>query len=352
MIGVEHRIPVDARRLDRPRQRAQRRMEHEDPQHAGDGGSDRVGPDQERLEGVPGLQVLVGLRRQQERAGQRQDRDGAGEDHRGHHRAVIFGLLEQRAVILEADEFRRQAERVLEQEGLPDRLRGRPVEEDEGNGELREDQQIGQQLVRKEGSFFHRVGAPGNGGQRAAMSRSAGSLQDHPGQPWTARDEMSFRRSGAVYLVTVRSNWRRIALLRVTAVSRASLAGFWPARAASISSDTTSRICTMLPKRRPREFSVGSLLVSSISARLQDRVLLVEARRLGLLVGRLGDRQIARFLVQLRLAVGVGQEREELGDALVFVRLLAAHHPQRSAADDRVLRSARGVRDSKASART
>ena len=27
-------------------------MEHEDPQHAGDGGRDRVGPDQERLEGL------------------------------------------------------------------------------------------------------------------------------------------------------------------------------------------------------------------------------------------------------------------------------------------------------------
>ena len=48
--------------------------------------------------------------------------------------------------------------------------------------------------------------------------------------------------------------------------------------------------------------------------------------------------------MQLGLAVGVRQEGEELCDALVFFRLLAAHHPQRSAADDRVLRCARDVR--------
>ena len=47
--------------------------------------------------------------------------------------------------------------------------------------------------------------------------------------------------------------------------------------------------------------------------------------------------------MQLGLAVGLGQEGEELRDALVFFRLLAAHHPQRSAADDRVLRRALDV---------
>ena len=61
------------------------------------------------------------------------------------------------------------------------------------------------------------------------------------------------------------SNVRNIALPRETAASRASCAVFLPASAASISSDQSSRICTMLPKRRPREFSVGSLLVSSSS---------------------------------------------------------------------------------------
>ena len=56
-----------------------------------------------------------------------------------------------------------------------------------------------------------------------------------------------------------------MALPRLTAASSASWAVFCPASAASISSAQMSRICTMLPKRRPREFSVGSLLVSSFS---------------------------------------------------------------------------------------
>src|SRR4030095_10667036 len=70
---------------------------------------------------------------------------------------------------------------------------------------------------------------------------------------------------------------------------------------------------------------------------LRHRVFFVETVGLGLLISCLGDRQIAGFLVQLGLAVGVGQEGEEFRHALVFIGLLAAHHPQRRAADDRVL---------------
>ena len=44
--------------------------------------------------------------------------------------------------------------------------------------------------------------------------------------------------------------------------------------------------------------------------------------------------------MQIGLAVGVRQEGEEFGDALVFLGRLAAHHPQRSAADDGILRRA------------
>ena len=67
------------------------------------------------------------------------------------------------------------------------------------------------------------------------------------------------------YRVTLRSNCRSMVLPRETAASSASLAFFLPASAASNSSAHTSRNCTMLPRRSPREFSVGSLLVSSSS---------------------------------------------------------------------------------------
>src|SRR2546423_10956332 len=71
--------------------------------------------------------------------------------------------------------------------------------------------------------------------------------------------------TGACYFATVRSNCRSIVLPRLTAASSASLALFLPASATSISSAQRSRSCTILPRRRPREFSVGSLLVSSSS---------------------------------------------------------------------------------------
>src|SRR3954454_20471644 len=64
---------------------------------------------------------------------------------------------------------------------------------------------------------------------------------------------------------------------------------------------------------------LGRLLVGEfLQRRLQRRVFLVEAVLHGLFVGRLGDRQIAGFLMQLGLAVGVGKESDELGDALVL----------------------------------
>src|SRR3954465_3499043 len=52
-----------------------------------------------------------------------------------------------------------------------------------------------------------------------------------------------------------------MSLPRSTAASSAALAEFCPARAASISSDQILRNWTILPRRSPREFSVGSLFL-------------------------------------------------------------------------------------------
>ena len=52
---------------------------------------------------------------------------------------------------------------------------------------------------------------------------------------------------------------------------------------------------------------------------------------------------LAGLFVQPLLQLGAGQVCKEFGDALVFVRLFAAHHPQAGAADNRILRRARDV---------
>ncbi len=160
------------------------------------------------------------------------------------------------------------------------------------------------------------------------------------------RPGASRHRSGTVeflYRDTVRSNWRSIWLPRLTASSSACLADLLARqRRLDLLGPHVAQLHHVAEPQPARV--LGRLLVGELEQRrLEVRELLVVARRLGLLVGRLGDRQVARLLVQLHLAVGVGQEGEELGDALVFLRALAAHHPQRGAADDGVLRRAGDV---------
>ena len=58
---------------------------------------------------------------------------------------IIFGGLQQRDVVLEPDEFGREPEGVLHQERLLQGLHRGPVEKDQGDRELRQDQKIGQQ---------------------------------------------------------------------------------------------------------------------------------------------------------------------------------------------------------------
>ena len=82
VVAVEQRVPVDAERAQAARHQAERGLEHEEPQHAGNGGRHRVGPDQQRLVDAGALDALVGLHREQQRDRQRERADGDGEDAR------------------------------------------------------------------------------------------------------------------------------------------------------------------------------------------------------------------------------------------------------------------------------
>src|SRR5207248_6323407 len=72
----------------------------------------------------------------------------------------------------------------------------------------------------------------------------------------------------------------------------------------------------------------------------RTRLLRVVAGFARQLEGREGDRHVAGADVPVHLHFGTGKEGEEFRHALVLGRLLAAHHPERGAADDRVLRRA------------
>src|SRR3546814_9604734 len=58
-------------------------------------------------------------------------------------------------LVLEPDELGREPEGVLDQQRLVERLRSRPQEEDGGDGELRQDQQVGQGRGPEDDALFH-----------------------------------------------------------------------------------------------------------------------------------------------------------------------------------------------------
>src|ERR1700680_1857438 len=78
---------------------------------------------------------------------------------------------------------------------------------------------------------------------------------------------------------------------------------------------------------------IGQFLDGDIGA----GVLFIEALRLGQVVCRQSNRYIAGLLMPVGLYLRRGQESEELGYALVDIRVLLRQHPQRRAPDNRVL---------------
>src|SRR5262249_13540574 len=160
-----------------------------------------------------------------------------GEDHRHQHCLVVGGLGEQRLVVLHADEFGDEAERIFAQEGLPDRLARRPVEEDNGDDELRKQQEIGQQLVIEDGGLFHAnpIVIARSGATKQSIYPICGSMD-------CFASAFALRASADKSLATtspkclpyfaVFSKARNMALPLATVSSRACWAVFLPASAA------------------------------------------------------------------------------------------------------------------------
>src|SRR5262249_35293782 len=142
----------------------------------------------------------------------------------------------------------------------------------ESDDELRGEQHVGKDTAPENRALFHLPRAPRltprPRARRAAPpggARGAGAAKRMQRAATAGARLPCWACVRPCYLATVRSNWRSMALPRATASSSPCWAVFLPASALSISSAHTSRSCTMLPRRRPREFSVGSLLVSSSS---------------------------------------------------------------------------------------
>src|SRR6185369_616000 len=105
---------------------------------------------------------------------------------------------------------------ILTQKGLPHRLARGPIEENDGDDELRQKQQIRQQAVIEDGGLFHAVLSSLRGAQ--ATKQSIHPDLPHYGLLRFARNDAPPRRS----YFAVFSKVRNMALPRATAASRAS----------------------------------------------------------------------------------------------------------------------------------
>jgi hypothetical protein len=147
-------------------------------------------------------------------------------------------VVEQVAKFSKADELRRQAEGVLQLEGLPDRLAAGQKKKMIVIASCGASSSIGQpRRAEIDDALFHGGTAgrrPGRAGGRSALTCWPLELAQH--------------------LVAA-----------LDGVVERLLGDFLPASASSISSSIMSRICTKLPKRRPLELAVGALLVSCFS---------------------------------------------------------------------------------------
>src|SRR5262249_10368436 len=140
--AVQKRIPRNAETLEPMRDDAERRVEQEQPENRGHRRRDRVRPDQQRLVDGGAADHAVGEHGEDQRQEQAARRNHHGKDRRDLERREVVLVVEEIAEILEPDELRVRAERVLHEQRLVERLRRRPEEEDERDDELRRDQRI------------------------------------------------------------------------------------------------------------------------------------------------------------------------------------------------------------------
>ncbi len=174
--AVEQVVPVDARAVQPVRDDAQRRIEQEQPQHGGDRRRHRVGPDEQRLVDRGAAHDPVGEHREDQRDHEAEHRHQQRE-HGGHlERAEVVLVVVQVAEVVEPDELQAAAERILDEHRLVDRLARRPEEEHDRDGDLRQDQRVGQPPRPEADALFHRHGVrlpPGVGRRRAGRRRTA-----------------------------------------------------------------------------------------------------------------------------------------------------------------------------------
>src|SRR5207248_11206119 len=97
----------------------------------------------------------IGEDRARERNAKSKRRDEYRENRRHLERREVLLVAEQVLEILEPDELRTGAERILDEERLVYRLRRRPEKEDQRDRHLRRDERVRQPARLEAGALFH-----------------------------------------------------------------------------------------------------------------------------------------------------------------------------------------------------
>src|SRR5690606_37096406 len=220
---------------------------------------------------------LVGQERGDQRDDQRHKGDAQGKDDRVDDADPVLDRRKELLEIAKPHEKDPVAKGRHPQERKAQRLKRRPEKEDQRDHKLRQDQDIREPAVFKNGSF--QEDSPrsrpkiGDQPQKHPISRRQGLLVV-PKKPALKACRQAgagphhIRRASAkpqpAALSATRSHYwysdansRKSWLERRTASSRPCLAVFCPRKMFSSSSSMTSRICTKLPSRMPRVSGVG-----------------------------------------------------------------------------------------------
>jgi hypothetical protein len=136
LVAAKRRVPGDAELAERRGEGAERRLEEEQPEHAGDRGGDGIGPDQHGAVEALAAEDLLGLDGEQQRDRHREESRPEGEDDRDLDRVEVGRVGEAAGEVGEPDEPGREAEGVLAEQRLAQGLDRGPVEEDQADGEL------------------------------------------------------------------------------------------------------------------------------------------------------------------------------------------------------------------------
>jgi hypothetical protein len=137
LIAVQKRIPGKAIAPQQIGERAHGRIEHEEPEHAGDGRRDGIRPDQQRaIEALTAHDLVGGCGKKQRDAHRNHGRQKT-ENHRHLQRVNIVRIGQNRFEVGKADEATLQPKRILPHHGLVQCLTGWPEEEDERQYDLR-----------------------------------------------------------------------------------------------------------------------------------------------------------------------------------------------------------------------